>query len=283
VVAALRAIAAREPCLSLIGRDTFAEHFIKVHHKVIASLTPLPLLKASLEFLYPGCYGSVMARTCFVDTVLLDEVKKGVRQIVVIGAGYDTRSLRFKQVLKGIRIFEVDHPATQEEKTKILDDIAPWSLSSAVYVPLDLNTHPIDDALTSKGFSKNKITLFVMEGVSYYLSELVIRSILNLVGACKSGSSIVFDYSTRAFLEGDWETYGGKQVAKWLVSINEPFVFGLNENELAPFLSISKLTIVSHHGPEDLERLYLGRAGTVTGKTLGHLRLTHAYTDQDKG
>ena len=122
----------------------------------------------------------------------------------------------------------------------------------------------------------NFVCLFVMEGVSYYLGESIIRSILNFVGSCSLGSSIVLDYSTSDFVSGDHSSYGGKKVAKWLTRINQPFRFGLNEDEFVPFLANNNLIVKSHYSADQLQQIYLGGRGGISTRTLGHLRFAHA-------
>ena len=91
------------------------------------------------------------------------------------------------------------------------------------------------------------------------------------------GSSIVFDYAITAFINGDTSTYGGRQVARWLEKIREPFLFGLDPAETPEFLKAHALDTVSDLGPEDLATTYLkARDGRCIGMTFGHVRMVHA-------
>jgi O-methyltransferase involved in polyketide biosynthesis len=82
---------------------------------------------------------------------------------------------------------------------------------------------------------------------------------------------------TMAFVNGDTSTYGGREVARWLKRIREPFVFGLDRGETEAFVASRGLALVSDVGPAELERLYLRTtAGPLLGRTLGHVRIAHA-------
>ena len=127
------------------------------------------------------------------------------------------------------------------------------------------------------GFSRNRRTLFLWEGVSYYLPKQVVANILRFVESCAPGSSIIFDYALRKFVDGDTSTYGGEHVARWLRKIGEPFVFGLNPHETPHFLAECGLSPIYDIGPEDAEARYLTRKdGRILRRTLWHVRIVHA-------
>jgi O-methyltransferase involved in polyketide biosynthesis len=101
--------------------------------------------------------------------------------------------------------------------------------------------------------------------------------ILNLVGSCAPGSAIAFDYAVARFVNGDHDSYGGRQVARWLRKIGEPFRFGLDPVDTRGFLQARGLTLLSDWGPEQSEHAYLARHdGGRPGRTLGHVRFAHA-------
>ena len=91
--------------------------------------------------------------------------------------------------------------------------------------------------------------------------------------AAAPGSAIAFDYAVRSFVAGDHSTYGGKQVARWLEEIDEPFLFGLDAEETKGFLEGHRLVLESDLGPKELEQAYLR---TRRGGTLGHVRMALA-------
>jgi methyltransferase (TIGR00027 family) len=278
-VAALRAAVAKERSLLVPCRDPFARHFLGLKHRLLTGLLPGPLLRRIIERISPGSYCFAITRTRHFDSVLLGELQAGIEQVVLLGAGYDSRAWRFAEAMKRASavVYEVDHPGTQGRKRRILARRLRQAPPNVVYLPVDFNRQSIPDALLAAGFSPERPAVFLWEGVSYYLPRSVVAGVLEMVGASASGSSIAFDYALARFVAGDQSTYGGREVARWLARIKEPFLFGLDPHETPAFLAERGLRLVSDLGPEELERAYLGtRGGPALGKTLGHIRIVHA-------
>jgi methyltransferase (TIGR00027 family) len=276
-MAFLRAVVAGEKDLAVRSEDRLAKHFLGRKYRLLVTVGVQALLKRILEFAVPGSYGFTIARTRHFDEVLLSESRAGIEQLVLLGAGYDTRPFRLRDALRNIRVFEIDHPGTQARKRRMLAQIDESSPANVSYIPVDFNQQSLQQALASHGFSSDRKTLFLWEGVSYYLPRPVVEGVLDLVGGCAAGSSIVFDYATTAFVNGDTSTYGGRQVARWLKKIREPFLFGLDAGETPEFLGARALSTVSDLGPEDLAKAYLkAKDGRSIGMTFGHVRMVHA-------
>jgi methyltransferase (TIGR00027 family) len=174
-------------------------------------------------------------------------------------------------------VFELDHPATQARKRQLLDEASLQWPHNVRFVPVDFARESFAERLAAAGFDPRCRTFFLWEGVSYYLPEAAVASVLAFVAACAPGSAIAFDYAVRTFVAGDHSTYGGKQVARWLKEIDEPFLFGLDAEETAGFLDAQRLVLESDLGPKELEQLYLRtRRGGTLGATLGHVRMALA-------
>ena len=278
-VAALRAAVANESALAVRCEDPLAKHFLGTKYKLLTRIRPQPLLKAVVNLISPGSYCFAIIRTRHFDETLLSEIGAGVEQVVLLGAGYDSRPFRFQYRLAGINVFELDAPGTQAHKRHILDKVVKAAPPNLTFIALDFTKASFAAALEAHGFSPAKRTLFLWEGVSYYLPPPVVESVLTFVGSCAAGSSILFDYAIKGFVNGDHSTYGGRQIARWLKKIGEPFLFGLDAGDAPEFLARCKLRIVSDLGPEDLEKAYLRtKSGDCLGRTLGHIRMVHART-----
>jgi methyltransferase (TIGR00027 family) len=276
-MAALRAMVSRETDLAVKCEDPLARHFLGFRHRILASIRPQPLLKQVMQLAAPGSYCFTIARTRHFDEILLSEIRLGIEQVVLLGAGYDSRAFRFQRELEGIRVFEIDHPGTQARKKDILAKVTRKSPGNVTYISVDFNQQSFQTALLEHGFVRTKNTLFLWEGVSYYLPQPVVESVLDFVGGCAPGSSIAFDYAIKKFVDGDTSTYGGKEVARWLKRIGEPFLFGLDANATGAFVAKHKLSVVSDLGPEESEQAYLRtKNGSCLGKTFGHVRMLHA-------
>ena len=276
-VTAIRAVANKEKDHGIQCHDYLAKDFLESKYKLITRLVPQPLLKNVIDFISPGSYGFIITRTRLFDKILEQEINHGIRQVVILGAGYDSRAFRFADSLKSIKVFEMDFPGTQLYKRKKLATIFKNVPGNITFIPIDFNEKPFDETLLQHGFSPDLKTLFLWEGVSYYLPQAVVEKVLGFVSNCAMGSSILFDYATKDFINGDHTSYGGKQLAKWLKKINEPFLFGMNASDTPAFIEKCSLNLMADFGPTDLEVLYLlNMKGKRTGKTLGHVRMAHA-------
>lgn len=276
-LAALRAMVAHESDLAVRCEDRLAQHFLGLKYQAVTRIRPRSLLRRILHLAAPGSYCFTIVRTRHFDEVLRSAIGSGIEQAVILGAGYDSRAFRFQQQLERIKVFEIDHPGTQARKRRMLAKVDKKSPANLSYLPVDFNRQSFQTALLDHGFSLERKTLFLWEGVSYYLPRPVVEGVLDFVGGCAAGSSIVFDYAIKDFVDGDTSTYGGKHVAKWLKKIREPFLFGLDPEETGAFLARRRLRVVSDLGPEALETTYLTtRNGLCLGQSLGHVRFVHA-------
>jgi methyltransferase (TIGR00027 family) len=115
------------------------------------------------------------ARTAFFDRVVVNSVDHGIRQVVVGAAGYDGRALRYAS--RGVRWFEVDHPATQADK---LERIARLRLDAAHvrFVAADFAADPVAELLRAAGLDDRRPALFLLEGVAVYLDLPVLERVL---------------------------------------------------------------------------------------------------------
>jgi methyltransferase (TIGR00027 family) len=277
MLAALRAAATHERALAEPCQDTLAHRFVGPSLRRLAEFRPHFLLKHILRLRAPGSYPFAVARTRHFDQLLQAELRSGTRQVVMLGAGYDSRARRFAGELANVIVFELDHPATQARKRQLLDEAGLQWPDNVRFVPVDFARENFGERLAAAGFDPGRRTLFLWEGVSYYLPEAVVASVLAFVATCAPGSAIAFDYAVRSFVAGDHSTYGGKQVARWLEEIGEPFLFGLNADETAGFLEAHRLMLESDLGPKDVEHLYLRtHRGRTLGATLGHVRMALA-------
>jgi len=278
-MAFLRAVVAREEALMVRCQDPLAALFLGCKHRLLNAIGMQGVIRWLLHFAAPGSYGFAVTRTRHFDEVLLRESRAGIEQLVLLGAGYDSRPYRFRKALTKVKIFEIDHPGTQARKRSILQRSGQPAPTNLTYIPVDFNRQSLQAALAEHGFSLQRRTLFLWEGVSYYLAQPVVEEVLDFVGACARGSSIVFDYALRRFVNGDTSTYGGKHIARWLKRIGEPFLFGLDPGETMGFVRKRGLTILSDLGAEQLEQSYLKiKDDGLLQKTLGHVRMAHAAT-----
>ena len=117
----------------------------------------------------PGMVGAMLSRTRYIDEVLLQDLSGGARQVVILGAGFDSRAYRFRERLEGVRLFEVDYGPTQEYKKRRLQEIFGSVPKHVQYVAMDFNRDDLATQLRNNGYSPKERTVFIWEGVTMYL------------------------------------------------------------------------------------------------------------------
>jgi methyltransferase (TIGR00027 family) len=136
----------------------------------------------------------IAARSRFSEDTLAACVARGVRQIVVLGAGLDTFALRNPHESEGVRVFEVDYPATQTWKRERLKQAGLAVPASLTFAPVDFERQSLADGLAASGFQAGRPAFFQWLGVVPYLSRDAISVTLDFI-ADMPGSAVVFDYA----------------------------------------------------------------------------------------
>ena len=168
----------------------------------------------------------VALRTRFIDDCVLRAIDGGTRQVVILGAGLDTRAARLAR--PGVRFFEVDQPATQAEKRERLSRLEGYPLDSATFVPCDFETDDFLERLGSAGYDADSPSLLVWEGVIYYLAEEAARSTLRRIATELDTSSVlVFDYLSTKMARSSPKLRPEDRAMKGIVDeLGEPMQFG---------------------------------------------------------
>jgi methyltransferase (TIGR00027 family) len=275
--ATLRALAAHDSREEIRGADTFAEIFLTEDRKnPLKDITKRQWLMQNK--IAPGAYEFMIARTAFFDQIVKDALVQNLPQIVFLGAGYDTRPYRFKDLMQGTRIFELDAPPTQFCKREVLKNNAIAMPHELKFVPIDFRQENLQKVLLDAGFSRDKPALFVWEGVTYYLSSDTVDETLSAVRELSSrGGSICLDYaslSTEAFSEE-----GARKLHEHLKTNHpgEPTKFGIPRGTLESFLGERGYGVIECLCSSDMDTKYLTlRDGTLVGKVPTLFSLVHA-------
>lgn len=176
----------------LVFEDRFAHLFLDLPSAMIAVPTPLGD-RALGRLLGPvrGFEGEVLARSRYVDEALVPRLAAGLRQVIVLGAGFDTMALQHAG--SGCRFFEVDHPATQAEKRAILARQAQLQ-ADITFVPVDFARDDLADALLAAGFDAAQPALVSWLGVTMYLRQQVtVATLATLRRILAPGGVVIFD------------------------------------------------------------------------------------------
>jgi methyltransferase (TIGR00027 family) len=156
-------------------------------------------------------------RTSAIDAAVRDAVASGAKQLVILGAGYDGRAWRMPE-LAGVKVFEVDHPATQGDKRSRLSQLPP-AIGSVTFVPIDFTTESLDSVLKTCGHDRMSPTCWIWEGVVMYLTRDVMRATLSAVaGRSAPGSTLIVNYHMqhrRWFASVVFSLIGEPQLTAW--------------------------------------------------------------------
>ncbi|WP_225999517.1 class I SAM-dependent methyltransferase [Paenibacillus sp. BJ-4] len=197
-----------------------------------------------------------LARAAYCEKVLLNEVRLGLKQYVILGAGLDTFCFRHPELRNSLEIFEVDYPATQELKKQRLDDASLKIPSHLHFVPMDFTHHLSFQNLIAQGFDHQK-TFFSLLGVSYYLTkEENARLINHLFAQVPSGSSIVFDYSDENLFKEKGMSNRVDNMVKMASASGEPMKSCFTYYEIENMLKKSDLLIYEHLSPATINDLF---------------------------
>ena len=273
----MRALAAYDPRKEIRGKDYLAEIFLEEEQK-----KPLkdPAMRAWVmqRRVAPGAYEFMIARTAFFDRIVEQALKENIDQWVLLGAGYDSRPYRFERLIQDTKIFELDAGPTQQRKKELLKQAGVSISDQTTFLPLDFETANLTNTLTGAGFSQRKKTLFVWEGVTYYLRPQVVDEMLAVVRSnSPMGSSIAFDYASLS--DEALNEDGARELRKHMQSrySNEPTKFGIRSGSVETFLANRGFDIVVHLTAADMNERYLAPGGySDLGKVPSLFCLVHA-------
>ena len=257
--AIFRAGESAKPEHETVCYDPLARYFVSTKFRIIDKTPILPkiLYWSLFHLVAPGAVGESVVRTKYIDDYLKECIGNGVSQLVILGAGYDSRAYRIEGLQGKVKVFEVDHPATQKVKIKRLERLLGSLPGHVVYVPVDFSKEKLDGRLLESGYDRNSKTLFIWEGVTMYLSaEAVDETLAFVVNNSGEGSSIIFDYIYQSVVDGTCEMEAARGGREYVARIGEPFTFGIGENAIDEFLSKRGYCQINNATPEFLQGTY---------------------------
>jgi methyltransferase (TIGR00027 family) len=241
MVAAGRAFGAREPDPSVRNPDHLVERLLGPAERELIREHPIA---AALEGNYQqgrqdmqvaSTSNLMLVRTRFIDEHLLRALERGATQVVILGAGFDTRGYRFQDQLRGKRLFEVDHHGTQEFKKRRVAEVLGSAPDNVTYVEIDFQKDNLADVLHRAGYQSRSQTFFVWEGVCMYLKEEAVCETLRFVAAESApGSSLVLDYACRATIDA-LDRSPNHPTHRFSTHWGEPWIFGVPDNREREF------------------------------------------------
>jgi methyltransferase (TIGR00027 family) len=200
---------------------------------------------------------TTIARSRYTEDMLENALMLGVKQYVILGAGYDTFPFRNPDLLKKLHVFEVDHPATQEDKIKRIKDLG-WEMPpSFTFVPVDFTKDHFKQSLLEAGYNPKEPAFFSWLGVTYYLTrEEIIQIFKDIASIALRGSSIVFDYPDPGIFDSTKRTTRVQHMVNMAKTAGEPMKTAYEYRELEADLEKAGLLIYEHISPSEIEERY---------------------------
>ena len=258
-MALFRALESNLPPNERLFQDPIAGFYLPPMLRIVAAIAKVSfgnrIVCGIIDRRWPGSRTSGVARTRLIDDVVRKSVASDIRQVVLLGAGFDSRAYRIPEIGKAA-VFEVDHPATSELKMqltrKALGDIP----KHVRFVQIDFNRQSLDSVLRNAGYKLELRTLFVWEGVSNYLTSEAVDSTLSAFSRAAPGSQVVFTYIDKEVLENPQSFYGTERLVKLLKDVGERWTFGIHPQELKTYLKKRGLLLKNDIGASQYRKQY---------------------------
>ena len=202
----------------------------------------------------------VAARSRFSEDIMAACVARGVRQIVILGAGLDTFSLRNPHSGEGARVFEVDYPATQAWKRERLAQAGLTLPASLVFAPVDFERQGLAAGLAAAGFRADQPAYFQWLGVVPYLTREAIIATLDFISGI-AGAEVVFDYGEPFENLPPTIRANVAAIAARAASIGEPWLSLFNAAAMAELLQARGFAGFEDVARAELARRYYGALG----------------------
>jgi methyltransferase (TIGR00027 family) len=274
----LRAFGAREPDPAVRNPDSLAERLISpaelqlIREHPIAQAVHDDYQKGRHNREVSGMANLLLIRTRFIEDHLVQAVKDGATQVAILGAGFDTRAYRLRDLLKDVTVFEVDYQSTQEIKKRRLRDASIPIPQNLCFAEIDFKKDALRDVLSRAGYQPAKKTFFIWEGVSMYLSENAVRTTLRAISSLSApGSSLVMDFASRAMIEM-LQTLPNLSQHNYTTHWGEPWIFGLPDTHETEFFSECGLELretLPFFSPQATKRYLTRSDGTRLGSVRG--------------
>lgn len=262
-VAFVRALESLKPEDERICYDPYAYRFLSQQYLMFMKMAALDPSKTP----FPGLHNSLSARVRYFDDFVKRFIDEGLEQLVILGAGYDTRAYRIEGFRNKVRVFEIDHPGTQSVKIKKIKEIFGSLPDHVEYVSVDFETEDFGQRLLEHGYKRSQKTVFIIEGLIYYLPPKAVDEMLYFISKNSgTGSAIIFDYVYESSIDRTNGICGVqctacnqneiKSATKDMAQKGEPYKFGVKDGTIETFLSERGFSRILNVTSEDYKKVY---------------------------
>jgi methyltransferase (TIGR00027 family) len=224
--------------------------------------------------LSPYLRAFIAARSRYAEDELAIGVRRGVRQYVILGAGFDTFAYRNPHSEGVLHVFEVDHPATQTWKRARLEEIGITLPGDLTFAPVDFETQTLEGGLRDAGYDPGKCTFFSWLGVTEYLTPEAVMATLRFIASAPAGSEVVFDYVISPSLLTPAQRWRFDAFAQRVASAGEPWQAFFDPELLMGDLRVMGFGVVEDKGPEEINaRYFKNRKDGLRVGSLSHVMI----------
>jgi methyltransferase (TIGR00027 family) len=202
---------------------------------------------AAMARINPAIRKGIVLRARYFDDYSRKCVNEGFQQVVLLGAGYDSRYLRISE-FRSIPVYELDLACTQVIKKTLTRRLLGKLPPNVRYVATDFSKDSITTKLAEAGFDCRKRTLFIWEGVTLFLNMEIVSETLGRLAEIRPGNRVIFDFIPPELIDDETDYMGNRQLLHLCASINEPLTFGCDPEKmkaLLPTLGFRGIDIVS--------------------------------------
>lgn len=220
----------------------------------------------------------MVARSRYAEDQLHSAVARGMRQYVVLGAGLDTFAYRNPYSPEQLKVFEVDHPATQQWKRGLLAEAGIAASSGIVFVPIDFERQTLSAGLAQSAFDFHQPAFFSWLGVTPYLTPGAFRATIQAIGGMPPGSGVSFEYALHRALLNEEEKTSFDLVARRVEAAGEPFQLSFSPQEMKQELGAAGFQRIEELTLDAINQRYFQDRGDGLRLRGGVARLVTAWT-----
>ena len=259
--ALFRALESSRPVSARICDDPLARHFLTWPLTLAMRGAAIPggasFVSAFIDRRWPGVRSSVVARTRLIDDAISAAGDQDIEQLVILGAGFDSRAYRMTR-LRGVEVFEVDHPDTQAAKQRVLTRRLGVLPDHVRFVAVDFGRDDLTSSMSRAGYRESARTFILWEGVTNYLTEDAVDSTLRWCARALAGSTLLFTYVHRDILTRPAAFAGTRNLFASLEKAGERFTFGMEPSRVPQYLAERGFSLGLDIGAAEYRARYYG-------------------------
>ena len=227
-----------------------------------------------------GIYEYVIARTKYIDNVFRLALENKLDQVLIFGAGFDTRAIRFQDAIGNTKVFELDVPITQQAKISQYQKRHVSVPPNLTFIAIDFDKESLSMKLDEAGFCRQRRSLFLLEGLVMYLQPDSVGETFQTIRNCAGkGNLVVFDYVYASVLRNEGIYYGEAGISQTVSRAGEQWQFEIEKGQIEHFLTRYAMRLIDHKDAKDLEQAYFRDSN---GKTIGRVNGTHGLVTAEK-